>query len=110
MGPTEKDIALASTDSAHLERKGDDTLKGGDEALNTLDPDGEEISEEEYKAVLKKIDWHLTPVLMVINMIQIVDKNVRVPSSYTLDITDAKPDSWCCCHLRLDRASKPTRR
>jgi hypothetical protein len=51
-------------------------VKGGDEALHTIDPDGGAISEEEYAAVLKKIDWRLTPVLALVNMIQLVDKNV----------------------------------
>jgi MFS transporter, ACS family, allantoate permease len=51
-------------------------VQGGDEALQTVDPEEASISEEEYAAVLKKIDWRLTPVLALINAIQIVDKNV----------------------------------
>jgi hypothetical protein len=72
MSTPEKDVALA-TDHVELKPLND---KGGDEALKALDPNEEAITEEEYKAVLKKIDWRLTPVLMVVNMIQIVDKNV----------------------------------
>ena len=62
--------------SDHLELK-PLNVKGDDEALTALDPNEEAITEDEYNAVLKKIDWRLTPVLMVVNMIQIVDKNVR---------------------------------
>lgn len=75
MSTPEKDAAAAS---GHYELK-TKPVEGGDEALNALDPNEQDISEEEYKIVLKKIDWNLTPVLMVINMIQLVDKNVRQP-------------------------------
>lgn len=74
----EKDTSFATgADVAHEElSKPVHGKGGGDEALAALDGDELDVSEEEYAAVLKKIDWQLTPVIAVVNMIQLVDKNV----------------------------------
>lgn len=36
----------------------------------------ESTSAEEAAKVLRKIDWHLVPVLVLVNAIQLIDKNV----------------------------------
>ncbi|KAF2730354.1 MFS general substrate transporter [Polyplosphaeria fusca] len=70
--PKEADVTKAEID--HIETEKTD-LKNGDEALDFLDGHAEDIGEEEAAAVLKKIDWYLMPVLIIVNCIQLVDKN-----------------------------------
>lgn len=48
----------------------------GDEALKILGEHLEAITEEEEKKVLRKIDWRLVPVMMLVNSVQLIDKNV----------------------------------
>lgn len=47
-----------------------------DEALKALHSHIEPISEEEEKKVLRKIDWRLIPIMMLVNSVQLIDKNV----------------------------------
>lgn len=48
----------------------------GDEALKVLGEHLEVITQEEEERVLRKIDWRLVPVLMLVNSVQLIDKNV----------------------------------
>lgn len=76
MAENDKHIdVLKTTDVEHEEQA--QTTSGGDEALKILGDQSEEISEEEAKAVLRKIDWRMVPLMMLVNTIQLVDKNVR---------------------------------
>jgi len=56
--------------SSHGESPG--SLKEADACI-------EDTSAEEGKKVLRKIDWHLLPVLMLVNAFQLIDKNVCPP-------------------------------
>lgn len=38
----------------------------------------ESLNAQEAAKVLRKIDWHLVPVLVLVNAIQLIDKNVRI--------------------------------
>lgn len=60
--------------------------KSADEALNYVGRETIPISPEEEKKVLRKIDWRLLPVLMVLNTMQLVDKNVILPSFLILAV------------------------
>lgn len=49
-----------------------------DAKIKTLDAITETATEAEENKVLRKIDWHLLPVLMLVNAIQLIDKNVSM--------------------------------
>lgn len=103
-----QDGDLAKSGAAHLEKEELPTKnQGQDDVLEFLRGGAEEFSEEEAKAVLKKIDWRLTPVLVLVNCIQLVDKNVRSPSP-TVFIADLT-DSWFRSHLWPHSTSQPSR-
>lgn len=55
----------------------DSSYDGEDQKTAFDDP----ASPEEAAAVLRKIDWYLVPVLVLVNAIQLIDKNVRYSSS-----------------------------
>ena len=54
----------------------DPSVDGGDEALKVLGSQVEQVSDKESAKVLRKIDWRLVPVLMFVNALQLIDKNV----------------------------------
>lgn len=83
MSNPEKDNKVPKTADISHEEVSKPAVIGGDEALEVLGDHAEPISEEEAAAVLKKIDWRLMPVLILVNAIQLTDKNVspRVCSS-----------------------------
>ena len=54
-----------------------------DEKMKALEVVAETATEAEEKQVLRKIDWHLLPVLMLVNAIQLIDKNVRTSRRFT---------------------------
>ena len=62
---------------------------------------GDVVTEEEEKRVLRKIDWKLVPIMVLLNAVQLVDKNVRItdPSHYNLADVDLL-DTLRCCDLR----------
>jgi cob(I)alamin adenosyltransferase len=80
MAITEKNAEVAKSTVSHIEDSNKeiekDILKSGDEALAFLGGHIQSVSEEENAAVLKKIDWRLMPVLVIVNCIQLIDKNV----------------------------------
>lgn len=51
----------------------------GDEALKVLRDGFQSYTKEDEKRVLRKIDWRLVPLMLAINGIQFVDKNVGSP-------------------------------
>lgn len=42
----------------------------------------ESLNAQEAAKVLRKIDWHLVPVLVLVNAIQLIDKNVRISKCF----------------------------
>jgi hypothetical protein len=64
--------AVTETDIRHLSEK----VVDGDEALKVLQDHFEPFTPEESNRVRWKIDRHLVAVMLVINGIQFVDKNV----------------------------------
>lgn len=110
MSAIEKDNAGAqAADVSHEEiAKPNYGQGGGDEALKALDGDDEVYSEEEYAAVRRKIDWRITPVLFLINMIQLVDKNVSEHTCPSRECCSDRwpPDSWFRGHVRPYTASQ----
>lgn len=73
---SEKQVEARDFQAISHEELADPSHGKGDEALKVLDGLVANISEEEETQILRKIDWHLLPVLMLINAVQLIDKNV----------------------------------
>lgn len=73
---SEKQVEARDLQEISHEELADPSHGKGDEALKVLDGLVASISEEEENQILRKIDWHLLPVLMLINAVQLIDKNV----------------------------------
>ena len=73
---SEKQVEARDLQEISHEELADPSHGRGDEALKVLDGLVANISEEEETQILRKIDWHLLPVLMLINAVQLIDKNV----------------------------------
>ena len=77
-----EDISMTrmNTDQKHADAFHEERMekidRNGDVALKFLGDDVEPITEEEEKRVLRKIDWRLVPVMMLVNSVQLIDKNV----------------------------------
>ena len=65
-------VPTAQSEVHHLDEK----IVGGDEALHTLQTHFVPFTKEEENAVRRKIDFRLVPLMLVINGLQFVDKNV----------------------------------
>jgi hypothetical protein len=52
-------------------------IQDGDEALKILHTHYEPYTKEEERRVLRKIDFRLIIVMLIVNGLQFVDKNVR---------------------------------
>lgn len=52
-------------------------IQDGDEALKILHTNYEPYTKEEERRVLRKIDFRLIIVMLIVNGLQFVDKNVR---------------------------------
>ena len=68
-------------DGARLDEK----VVDGDDALKVLHGEFEPYTKEEEKRVLRKIDFRMIIVMLIINGLQFIDKNVSF--SYDVDIT-----------------------
>ena len=75
MATSEKPTGVLHEEDATAEQ-----LRHGDEALAVLTTDTDPIGDEEARKVRRKIDWRLLPAMMVINALQLVDKNVSFGS------------------------------
>jgi hypothetical protein len=64
----------------HLDHK----VQDGDEALKILHGEYEPYTQEEEKRVLRKIDFRLIIVMLIINGLQFIDKNVSDTTADTL--------------------------
>ena len=62
----------------HLDEKVHDDVQDGDDALKILHTHYEPYSQEEEKRVLRKIDLRLIVIMLLVNGLQFVDKNVRL--------------------------------
>ena len=61
---------MEKADVSHVEKsKIDLEPERADEALEFLGGHAQDYSEAEAKAVLRKIDWRLTPILVLVNCI-----------------------------------------
>lgn len=69
------DVVRKEYDASH-EEVAEQKDQHGDEALKILGSHVELITEEEERKVLRKIDWRLIPVMMLVNSVQLIDKNV----------------------------------
>lgn len=54
----------------------DEKVKDGDDALKVLHGEFEPYTKEEEKRVLRKIDFRMIIVMLIINGLQFIDKNV----------------------------------
>ncbi|KAH6909266.1 allantoate permease [Coprinopsis sp. MPI-PUGE-AT-0042] len=61
--------------------KGQEAATLGDDALQLVSAEGRQVTEEENKRILKKIDRHIMPVLFVIYFLQYMDKTTLALSS-----------------------------
>lgn len=89
------DTAKNGPGAIELERTHTDTETGlgqkvydGDEALKVLHTHFEPYTEAEEKGVLRKIDLRMCLLMLVINGVQFVDKNVRLELSLLKSSTD----------------------
>jgi ACS family allantoate permease-like MFS transporter len=57
----------------HLNEK----IHDGDDALKILNSHYEAFTPEEERKVLRKIDWRMCSLMLLINGMQFIDKNVR---------------------------------
>lgn len=75
---TELESSQASQGPTPLSEK--THIEDGDEALKILHTHYEPYTKEEERRVLRKIDLRLIIVMLLVNGLQFVDKNVRSPS------------------------------
>ncbi len=83
------DSSTAKTTAIELERADapddgirlDQKIHDGDEALKILHGEFEPYTKEEERRVLRKIDLRMIIVMLIINGLQFVDKNVSFPSN-----------------------------
>jgi hypothetical protein len=61
----------------HLDHK----VQDGDEALKILHGEYEPYTKDEEKRVLRKIDFRLILVMLIINGLQFIDKNVSLTTA-----------------------------
>lgn len=76
---THEEAALDKTDTVN-----------DDQAYKYLASHNTVATPEEEKAVLRKIDWRIIPLLMAVNCIQLIDKNVcpSLSLSFPIKITN----------------------
>lgn len=74
--PSEKPHILHTEE--HLDEKVHDVVQNGDDALKILHTHYEPYTKEEEKRVLRKIDLRLIILMLLVNGLQFVDKNVRL--------------------------------
>jgi hypothetical protein len=65
------------SDVSHEERAEKGALDD-DEALKVLHSHFEAYTEEEERQVVRKIDFRLIPIMLAVNALQLIDKNVRL--------------------------------
>lgn len=77
-----------------------DDIEDGDLALKVLHTHFEPFSKEEEKRVLRKIDYRLASLMLIINGIQFVDKLVSLSIfSHLANTADQKTDYLSSCHI-----------
>lgn len=70
------EVERASVTDPSCEEKMEVASRSGDEALKIMHTNFEPYTEEEEKAVQRKIDWRLIPLMLIVNALQLIDKNV----------------------------------
>jgi len=76
------ELELADTPyEVHLDHK----VQDGDEALKILQGEYEPYAKEEEKRVLRKIDFRLIIVMLIINGLQFIDKNVNLLATRNIE-------------------------
>lgn len=79
--PNELRNSVASDNGIHLSEK----IRDGDQALQILHSSFEPYTKEEEKKVLRKIDRRMVLLMLFINGVQFVDKNVSGVSCTSFD-------------------------
>jgi hypothetical protein len=92
MALSSESAGLPKADVSHEETAStvmmDEKTKNGDDALKFIaNQDIEPITPEEEKRVLRKIDWRLLPILMLLNTLQLVDKSASLAFPRILPIS-----------------------
>lgn len=69
------ELEYATIANGSSEEKMEQSAPSGDEALKVLHTNIE-YTEAEEKAVQRKIDWRLIPIMLTVNSLQLIDKGV----------------------------------
>ena len=80
----ELERADPSYNGGHLDHK----IYDGDEALKVLHGEYEPYTKEEERRVLRKIDLRMIVVMLIINGLQFVDKNVSLSKGEVMHVSD----------------------
>lgn len=70
------EVEQVSIPNTSCEEKMELPAPSGDEALKIMHSTFDPYSDEEEKVVERKIDWRLIPIMLTINALQLIDKNV----------------------------------
>ncbi len=70
------ELEHASIPNISSEERMEQSAPSGDEALRILHTRFEPYTEAEEKAVQRKIDWRLIPIMLIVNSLQLTDKTV----------------------------------
>jgi hypothetical protein len=82
-------IELERADPADNGVRLDHKIHDGDDALKILYGEFEPYTKEEEKRVLRKIDIRMIIVMLIINGLQFVDKNVRRQGSISSSVSNS---------------------
>lgn len=90
-GPTDEKLELATEEIVHVPRAG---IRNGDAALEILGTTVHHVTLQEEKAVLRKVDLWVLPVVLMVYFLQQLDKSSL---SYTsvFGIVEATRKSSC---------------
>jgi ACS family allantoate permease-like MFS transporter len=77
-----EDIALQGRATLNYDTKL--AIQGGDDALQFLQTHHEQYTKEEERRVMRKVDIRMVLLMLIINGIQFVDKNVSIIYKYIL--------------------------
>lgn len=92
----ERVITAPDADIPHLSEK----IVDGDIALTILQTHFDPFTPEEEKRVRRKIDFRMVPLMLLVNGIQYVDKNVGKTSPPSAEVgINALKDGRKCCHI-----------
>ena len=111
MADQEKNSVAQHTEQSFVEehKLQSDDISDGDLALQVLHTHFEPYSDDEEKRVLRKIDFRLAALMLLVNGIQFVDKLVSSPMSSGIYLLIIMTDNFSSCHVRSHQGSTPQR-